>query len=100
MSKRAERQETFRRHIEAAERDGIPLRQYAMKHDVSLQALYRYRKLLRQAPATKAPSFVRIERTAPAAPIDLEVRLPNGVRVSIPGDHPRLEHVLAALSAL
>jgi hypothetical protein len=100
MSKRAERRETFRRHIESAEQQGISLRRYALDHDLCLRTLYRYRKLLRSRAASQPSPFLRIERSAPAVSASLEARLPNGIRLSIPAESPGLEQFLRALASL
>lgn len=85
----SERQRYWRKHIQAAERKGEPLRHYAKRRGLSEHSLYEAKRQLRQrgvlAPAAErrpaSPRFVRVvagasEPRSPASP--LRVQLASG----------------------
>ena len=100
MATRAERRETYRRHLEAAAASGTSLSAYAREHGLSIKTLYRYRRLLQDEATPAAPSFVRVA-PAPRPPLaGIQARLPNGIVLAIPGDHPELGSLLRMLAEL
>jgi len=96
MPEPTEMQEAYRAHLEAADAQGLSIAEYARDHDLSPQALYRYRRRVR------GPSqFIRAQaRPDTDVGFPVQVRLPNGVAVSIGLDLAVLPELLQTLRSL
>jgi len=101
MVARVERRAVYQRHIEAAEAKGQSLSRYAREQGLSPKTLYRHRRRLREEQASNITPFVRIEPPTRAMPMSgLQARLPNGVVVALPAEHPALPAILEQLARL
>lgn len=96
MPELTEKQQTYKAHLEAADAQGLSIAEYARAHDLSSQTLYQYRRRFR------GPSrFIRAEaRPEAGAGFPVQVRLPNGVAVSIGLDLAALPEIFRALRSL
>jgi len=102
MVTRVERRAAYQRHIEAAEAKGQSLSRYAREQGLSPKTLYRHRRRLREEQASNnITPFVRVDPPARAMPMSgLQARLPNGVVVALPAEHPALPAILEQLARL
>jgi hypothetical protein len=114
--KPGEREQFWRRHLLAADAEGIPLTEYAAAHRLKVGSLYEWRRILRRRgllgqSAAKLPpaAFVPVvtathARSSVNAPATLActITLRNGVRLEFTGEFESamLKELLAAASAL
>ena len=93
MAEFTERQQFYKTHLDAAAAEGTTIAQYARQHDVPAYGLYDIRRRIRAG-----SGFVRVVTPAPSAQTQLEIRLPNGLAVSVvSGD---VTSVLRAVASL
>ena len=87
--------------LERIERSGLSVKEFADKHGLGVERLYRWKRRLahRSSGQGSRPSFteVTIRPTAPAAAIEIE--LPGGIALRVGGDS-RIEDAVAILSRL
>lgn len=93
MAKLTERQQFYKTHLDAASAEGLTIAEYARRHDVPAHGLYDARRRI-QAKS----DFVRVGRSGPAPLARLELRLPNGLLVTVVADD--LAWVLRAAASL
>ena len=112
--KPGEREQFWRRHLLAADAEGIPLTEYAAAHRLKVGSLYEWRRILRRRgllgePTTDSTAaFVPVTTTstqsAAKAPLPpaCTVTLRNGVQLQFTGElgPALLAELLAAASAL
>ena len=93
-----ERHQFYKRHLDTIDEQGVTISKYARTHGLKPSALYDARKRLRQR-----SSFVRVVADGPAragTPLPVQIRLPNGITVSIGSDPATLPALLRAVAAL
>lgn len=93
MPQLTDRQQFYKSHLDAAAAEGVTIAEYARRHDLPAQPLYDARRRI-----LAKSGFVRVERPTPVSPARLEVRLPNGLQVTIASDD--VAGVLRAAAAL
>jgi len=93
MAELTERQPYYKTHLDAAASEGVTIAAYARRHGIPAHGLYDARRRI-QARA----DFVRVEMPARTSRAHLELRLPNGLQVSVASDD--VAAVLRAAAAL
>jgi transposase len=84
------------------ERSGLPVAQYAGKHGLAIERLYRWKKRLSRAPARFTPRFTEVNLRPPARPaIEIELggkdealALFVSLLSQLATDHDKLQHQL------
>jgi transposase-like protein len=90
---RAKEARTVLKHLEAS---GLSVREFAARHGLETQRLYRWRAQLASSGPVAAPPFVEIERT-PGVAIEVVLRSGHVIRVPDGFGEDALRRVVAVL---
>jgi hypothetical protein len=87
--------------IKDLERSGLPVTQFAAKHGLAIERLYRWKKRLSRAPARSTPPrFAEVTLRPPALqPAAIEIELRGGVSIRFVGQS-RVDDAIAILTRL
>ena len=83
------------KHLDAS---GVSVREFAARHDLDAQRLYRWRAQLASHGSATAPPFVEIERS-PSAALEVVLRSGHVIRVRDGFDDETFRRVVAVLDA-
>jgi transposase-like protein len=87
--------------LERIERRGISVKQFAERHGLGVERLYRWKRRLAQtdAPKLNPPRFTEVTVCPSGAAAAIEIELGSGVHLRVSGDS-RVEDAVAILSRL
>ena len=97
-----ELQQRWQQHLDRQQASGLPARQYCLKHQISQAGFYYWKRVLRQrqqeqlssltpgadqqTPACVPVTLADLHASPQHTPADrLEIELPGGVRLKVPG---------------